>query len=52
MHEIPLDRTVVLVDDRGFRTFLAGSYLERKGLKVMRLFAGMRGWQEMLAKKS
>jgi rhodanese-related sulfurtransferase len=48
--EIPLDRTVVLVDDRGFRTFLAGSYLERKGLKVMRLFAGMRGWQEMLAK--
>jgi rhodanese-related sulfurtransferase len=50
--EIPLDRTVVLVDDRGFRTFLAGSYLERKGLKVMRLFAGMRGWQEMLAKKS
>jgi rhodanese-related sulfurtransferase len=50
--EIPLDRTVVLIDDRGFRTFLAGSYLERKGLKVMRLFAGMRGWQEMLAKKS
>jgi phage shock protein E len=50
--EIPLNRTVVLIDDRGFRTFLAGSYLERKGLKVMRLFAGMRGWQEMLAKKS
>jgi rhodanese-related sulfurtransferase len=50
--EIPLDRTVVLIDDRGFRTLLAGSYLERKGLKVMRLFAGMRGWQEMLAKKS
>jgi rhodanese-related sulfurtransferase len=49
--EIPLDRTVVLVDDRGFRTFLAGSYLERKGLKVMRLFAGMRGWQEMTAAK-
>jgi rhodanese-related sulfurtransferase len=50
--EIPLDRTVVLIDDRGFRTFLAGSYLERKGLKVMRLFAGMRGWQEMLARKN
>jgi rhodanese-related sulfurtransferase len=50
--EIPLDRTVVLIDDRGFRTFLAGSYLERKGLKVMRLFAGMRGWQEMIANKS
>jgi rhodanese-related sulfurtransferase len=50
--EIPLDRTVVLIDDRGFRTFLAGSYLERKGLKVMRLFAGMRGWQEVQSKKS
>jgi rhodanese-related sulfurtransferase len=50
--EIPLNRTVVLIDDRGFRTFLAGSYLERKGVKVMRLFAGMRGWQEMLAKKN
>jgi rhodanese-related sulfurtransferase len=50
--EIPLDRTVVLIDDRGFRTFLAGSYLERKGFKVMRLFAGMRGWQQMQAKKS
>jgi rhodanese-related sulfurtransferase len=49
--EIPLDRAVVLIDDRGFRTFLAGSYLERKGLKVMRLFAGMRGWQEMIARK-
>ena len=50
--EIPLDRTVVLIDDRGFRTFIAGSYLEGKGFKVMRLFGGMRGWQEMLAKKS
>ena len=49
--EIPLDRTVVLIDDQGFRTFLAGSYLERKGFKVMRLFAGMRGWQEMLTGK-
>jgi len=49
--EIPLDHTVVLIDDRGFRTFLAGSYLERKGFKVMRLFGGMQGWQGMLAKK-
>ena len=45
--EIPLDRTVILVDDRGFRTFLAGSYLEMKGYRVMRLFGGMQGWQEM-----
>ncbi len=50
--EIPLDRTVVLIDDRGFRTFLAGSYLDRKGFRVMRLFAGMQGWAQMLGKKS
>jgi rhodanese-related sulfurtransferase len=49
--EIPLDRTLVLVDDRGFRTFLAGSYLEMKGYRVMRLFGGMQGWQEMKAEK-
>jgi rhodanese-related sulfurtransferase len=49
--EIPLDRTVVLVDDRGFRTLLAGSYLEMKGYRVMRLFGGMQGWQEMKAAK-
>lgn len=49
--EIPLDRMVVLVDDRGFRTFLAGSYLEMKGYRVMRLFGGMQGWQEMKAAK-
>jgi len=49
--EIPLDRTLVLIDDRGFRTFLAGSYLEMKGYRVMRLFGGMEAWQEMQAKK-
>ena len=49
--EIPLDRTVVLIDDRGFRTFLAGSYLERKGYRVMRLFGGMQSWQETQASK-
>ena len=35
----------------GFRTFLAGSYLEMKGYRVMRLFGGMQGWQEMQAAK-
>jgi rhodanese-related sulfurtransferase len=45
--QIPLDRTVMLVDDRGFRTFLAGSYLEMKGYRVMRLFGGMQAWQDM-----
>jgi rhodanese-related sulfurtransferase len=49
--EIPLDRTVIVIDDRGFRTFLAGSYLEMKGYRVMRLFGGMQGWQEMQAAK-
>ena len=49
--EIPLDRTVVLVDDRGFRTFLAGSYLEMKGYRAMRLFGGMQDWQAMQAAK-
>jgi rhodanese-related sulfurtransferase len=38
---------VVLIDDRGFRTFLAGSYLEMKGYRVMRLFGGMEDWQAM-----
>ena len=49
--EIPLDRTLVLIDDRGFRTLLAGSYLEMKGYRVMRLFRGMQAWQEMQAAK-
>lgn len=49
--EIPMDRTLVLVDDRGFRTFLAGSYLELKGYRVMRLFGGMQDWQAMQAAK-
>lgn len=49
--EIPLNRTLVLIDDRGFRTFLAGSYLEMKGYRVLRLFGGMQAWQEMTAAK-
>jgi rhodanese-related sulfurtransferase len=46
-----MDRTLALIDDRGVRTFLAGSYLEMKGYKVMRLFGGMQAWQEMAAGK-
>ncbi len=49
--KIPLDRILVLIDDQGFRTFLAGSYLEMKGYQVLRLFGGMQAWQEMQAKK-
>jgi len=48
---IPLDRTLVLIDDHGFRTFLAGSYLEMKGYRVLRLFGGMQAWQQMQAGK-
>lgn len=48
---VPLDRTLVLIDDRGFRTFLAGSYLEMKGYRVLRLFGGMQAWQDMQAAK-
>lgn len=49
--EIPLNRLIVLVDNRGFRSFLAASYLERKGFSTARLFGGMKHWQEMQAKK-
>jgi rhodanese-related sulfurtransferase len=48
--EIPLNRTVILIDDRGFRTFLAGSYLDMKGYRVMRLFGGMQGWEKIQRK--
>jgi len=48
--EIPFDRQLVLIDNRGFRTFLAGSYLERKGYKVLRLFGGMKDWNAMESK--
>ncbi len=43
--EIPHDRALMLVDDQGFRSFLAASYLARKGFKVMRLFGGMAAWK-------
>jgi rhodanese-related sulfurtransferase len=44
--EIPLNRPVLVVDDRGLRSFLACSYLVRKGVTdVTRLFGGMEGWQ-------
>ncbi|HNS88807.1 MAG TPA: rhodanese-like domain-containing protein [Deltaproteobacteria bacterium] len=43
-HELPHDRALMLVDDQGFRSFLAASYLARKGFKVTRLFGGMAAW--------
>jgi rhodanese-related sulfurtransferase len=50
-NEIPLNRPVMLVDNRGFRSFLAASYLERKGFSTMRLFGGMTKWQALEAGK-
>jgi rhodanese-related sulfurtransferase len=51
--EIPLNRPVLVVDERGLRSFLASSYLIRKGIvDVTRLFGGMEQWQGYdLAKK-
>ncbi len=43
--ELPYNRTLVLVDSRGFRSFLAQSYLKRKGFDVFRLFGGMEAWK-------
>ena len=44
--ELPLNRPLLVVDDRGLRSFLASSYLVRKGIAdVTRLFGGMERWQ-------
>jgi rhodanese-related sulfurtransferase len=44
--ELPLNRPVLVVDDRGLRSFLASSYLVRRGIAdVTRLFGGMERWQ-------
>jgi rhodanese-related sulfurtransferase len=44
--ELPLGRPVLVVDDCGLSSFLASSYLVRKGIAdVTRLFGGMEQWQ-------
>ena len=45
--DLPLDSKIVVVDERGFRSFLAASYLVRKGYDVTRLFGGMEQWQKL-----
>ena len=48
--EIPLNRPVIVVDDRGLSSFLVASYLMRKGVAdVKRLFGGMEKWQAYTA---
>ena len=49
--ELPLNRLFILVDNRGFRTLIAASYLKRKGFEVKRLFGGMARWEAMLSKE-
>jgi rhodanese-related sulfurtransferase len=50
--EIPLNRQILVVDDRGLHSFLACSYLVRKEIvNVKRLFGGMERWQAYLAAK-
>ena len=44
-NELPHDRALLVVDDQGFRSFLAASYLARKGFQVVRLFGGMTAWK-------
>jgi len=44
-HELPQDSSLLVVDDQGFRSFLAASYLARKGFQVVRLFGGMTAWK-------
>ncbi|MDI9569963.1 MAG: rhodanese-like domain-containing protein [Pseudomonadota bacterium] len=46
--DLPLDRRIVLVDERGFRSFLASCYLARKGYDTTRLFGGMESWRKAL----
>lgn len=46
-HGLPFDRPIVVVDERGFRSFIAACYLARKGLEMTRLFGGMERWQKM-----
>jgi rhodanese-related sulfurtransferase len=46
--ELPLDRPLVLVDNRGFRSLLAASYLAARGYAVKPLFGGMTAWETML----
>jgi len=49
--ELPLNRPLILVDSRGFRTPLAANYLAERGYNVRPLFGGMTSWEAMLAKE-
>jgi len=48
-HKLPLDQLIIVVDERGFRSFIAACYLARKGFEMTRLFGGMERWQRWLS---
>lgn len=44
--DLPMDRSIVVVDDRGHRSFLAACYLFERGLvDISRLFGGLSNWK-------
>jgi len=45
--EIPLGRQLVVTDEGGDRSFLAASYLIRKGIDAVRLAGGMKQWRAL-----
>jgi rhodanese-related sulfurtransferase len=47
--ELPIDRPLILVDNRGFRSLLAAGYLAARGYSVERLFGGMSAWKAATA---
>jgi rhodanese-related sulfurtransferase len=47
-HNLPMDRQIVVVDERGFRSFIAACYLARKGFDMTRLFGGMERWNKAI----
>jgi rhodanese-related sulfurtransferase len=47
--EIPLDRTLLVIDEEGSRAFMVASYLSRKGFTgVRRLAGGKEAWDATL----
>ncbi|HVO67232.1 MAG TPA: rhodanese-like domain-containing protein [Syntrophales bacterium] len=50
-YELPYNRKVVVVDENGEHSYLASSYIARKGVDdVTRLSGGMAGWNAFAAK--
>ncbi|MGC9325870.1 MAG: rhodanese-like domain-containing protein [Desulfomonilia bacterium] len=50
--ELPMDRMLLVVDERGYRSFLGACYLSWKGyVDVKRLFGGMENWKAANVKK-